>query len=86
MKNIRIIAITMVILMLCGWCSRYEHNYTRQAIVTDVDCIEVTAKDNSGHYWSFYGDNYSIGDELTLEMYDNNTPNNIYDDVVKGIK
>lgn len=86
MKKIKIIAIAMLILVLCGWCSHYEHNYIRQAMVINVDCIAITVKDNSGHYWTFKGYNYNVGDKLTLEMYDNNTPNNIYDDVVKGIK
>lgn len=86
MKKIKIIIIAMVILMLCGWCSHYEHHYIRQATVTDVDCIEVTVKDNSGHYWEFKGYNYNIGDSVVLQMYDNNTPNNIYDDIIKGVK
>lgn len=86
MKKIRIIAITIIILMMCGWCSHYEHHYTRKATVVSTDCIEITVKDSSGHYWTFKGYNYNVGDKLTLEMYDNNTSNNIYDDVVKGIK
>lgn len=86
MKKIRIIIIAMVILMLCGWCSHYEHHYIRQAIVTDVECIVITVEDNSGHCWSFYGDDYKVDDEVTLYMYDSMTPNNIYDDVIKEVR
>lgn len=86
MKTIKIISIMLAILLLCGWCSYYEHNYTRKATVVDTDCIEITVKDNSGHYWQFKGYDYNIGDNVVLQMYDNNTPNNIYDDIIKGVK
>lgn len=80
------IIIVMVIIVLCSWCSYYEHNYTRQAIVTNVDCIEVTVKDSSEHYWTLMSNNHKVGDTITLQMYDNHTPNNMYDDVIKGVK
>ena len=86
MKKIRIIVIAMVILMLCGWCSHYEHHYTCKAVVTNVECIEVTVKDNSGHYWTFMGNGYKKGDKLTLVMSDNMTSNNIYDDMIKEVR
>jgi ribosomal protein L13 len=86
MKTIKIISITLAILLLCGWCSHYEHHYTRNVTVVDTDCITVTVKDNNGHYWTFKGYNYNAGDNVMLQMYDNNTPNNIYDDIIKGVK
>lgn len=86
MKTIKIISIMLVILLLCGWCSYCEHNYTRKATVVSTDCIEVTAKDNNGHYWKFKGYNFSVGDNIILKMHDNNTPNNTYDDIIKGVK
>ena len=86
MKKIQVIVIIVIGLIMCGWCSHYEHHYTRKAVVTNVECIEVTVKDNSGHYWTFMGNGYNKGDKLTLVMNDNMTPNNIYDDIVKEVK
>lgn len=86
MKNIKIIVIIIAIFTLCSWCSYCEHNYTRKATVVDTDCIEVTAKDNSGHYWTFKSYDYNEGDNIVLKMHDNNTPNNVYDDIIKGVK
>ena len=86
MKTIKIICIMLAILLMCGWCSYYEHNYTRNAMVVDVDCMYITAKDNSGHYWTFKGYGYSIGDNITLYMYDSHTSNIITDDIIKRVK
>lgn len=85
MKTLKTIIITVSILATCGWTSYHTHHYNRQAIVTDIECIYVTAKDNTGHYWEFKGNGYYIGQKITLEMYDNHT-DNIRDDIVKGIK
>ena len=83
MKTIKTIAIIIAILICASY---YEHNYTRKAIVTDIDCTEITVEDNSGHQWVYYSDDYSIGDRVVLKMHDNNTPNYIKDDIIKGIK
>lgn len=86
MKIIKTIAIIIAILIIFGCASYYEHNYTRKAIVVDISNTDITVKDNSGHYWTFKGYDYSIGDNIVLNMYDNNTPNNIYDDIIKEVK
>lgn len=86
MKTIKTILIMLIISLLCGWCSYYEHNYTRKATVVEVDCIEVTVRDNSGHYWKFKGYDYNVGDNVVLQMHDNNTMDNVYDDIIKGVK
>ena len=86
MKTIRNIIIVIILLVMCGWCSHYEHHYTRVGTVTRVDCIEVTVRDNSGHYWAFKGDGYNVDDTVELKMYDNHTDNNIYDDEIVGVK
>ena len=86
MKTIKIMSIMLTILLIGVWYSHYEHNYTRKAIVVDVDNTDITVKDNSGHYWTFKGNNYSIDDNIVLKMYDNKTPNNIYDDIIREVK
>lgn len=86
MKTIKTISIILAILLIGVWYSHYEHNYTRKAIVVDISNTDITAKDNSGHYWTFKGYDYSIGDNIVLQMYDNNTPNNVYDDIIKEVK
>jgi predicted amino acid racemase len=82
------VLIGLVIFIGCGVIGYSQTNYTRKdCIVIEVDCIEVTAKDKSGHIWTFLTDcgDYSVGDVVTLEMYNNHTDGNITDDIVKGV-
>jgi hypothetical protein len=62
-----------------------ESTYTRDVIVTKVDCIEVTVQDKQGHHWSFYGDDYTVGQEITVVMNDQHT-SSIYDDTIINVK
>ena len=74
----------------------YTHNYKRTncTIVEKGDGI-LTIQDKSGFHWywcveddsslEFYK-SMSIGDKVTLDMYDNGTENIVEDDVIKGIK
>lgn len=82
MKTLRITLIALLILLTCGWTSYHTHHYNRQATITDIECIYVTAKDNTGHYWKFKGNGYYIGQRVTLEMYDNHTDSIVTDDSV----
>ena len=74
----------------------YTHNYKRTdcTIVSKCDG-ELTIQDKSGFDWYWYAEDeaewkfyktMSIGDKVTLDMYDNGTENNIEDDIIKGIK
>lgn len=74
----------------------YTHNYKRTdcTIVAKSDGI-LTIQDKSGFYWYWHAEDkaewkfyktMSIGDKVTLDMYDNGTENIIEDDVIKGIK
>lgn len=61
--------------------------YARAAVVVAVDEQNeiVTVQDAAGFRWSFYSDgagDWSIGDGVSLTMYDNGTPESILDDVV----
>lgn len=82
MKTLKTIIISILILLTCGWTSYHTHHYNREAIITDVECIEVTAEDASGHRWSFIGNGYYIGQRVTLKMYDNHTDSIVIDDSV----
>ena len=82
MKTLKTMIISILILITCGWTSYHTHHYKRQAIVVDIECIYVTAKDSTGHYWKFKGNDYYIGQKVTLKMYDNHTDSIIKDDSV----
>ena len=45
----------------------------------------ITVRDEHDHNWTFYGDGYFVGQELTLVMNTNNTNSNIYDDLIEQV-
>ena len=60
-----------------------ETTYTRNAIVVNVDNLEVTAEDKQGNLWVFVADGYSINDDVTLIMNDNHTTKITDDKIIK---
>jgi hypothetical protein len=82
---IKRIVIVLTIITVIGLMGMLESTYTRDAVVTDVDCIEVTVEDSQGHRWSFIGDEYKVGQEITLVMNDNHT-SIITDDRIIDVK
>ena len=78
------ILIVLSIMLVLGLMWSYESTYTRQAIITNSENGIVTVQDNCGYIWEYNG-SATIGDSVTLVMYDNHT-SKITDDIVKGIK
>jgi hypothetical protein len=81
MKKILIVlSVILVLGLICG-C---ESTYTRKVIVLENNNGIVTTVDNRGYIWEYKG-SATIGDRVTLVMYDNHT-SKITDDIVKGVK
>ena len=81
---IKKILIVLTIIMAIGIMGNIESTYTRQATITNSNNGIVTAIDNCGYIWEYKG-SATVGDSVTLVMYDNHT-SKITDDIVKGIK
>ena len=90
------IIIGIVIVISVIGAMYYTHNYKRTncTIVSKCDG-ELIIQDKSGFYWDWQAEDdsswklyktMSIGEKVTLDMYDNGTENNIEDDIIKGIK
>ena len=78
------IIITLVVITLIGLLYGCESTYTRQATVTKSTNGIVYCTDKQGNIWSYKG-NASIGQAVTLKIYDNHT-SDIKDDIIKGVK
>ena len=81
----KIVLVVVVAIVVIGLMGMIESTYTRDVVVTKVDCIEVTVQDKQGHHWSFYGDDYTVGQEITVVMNDQHT-SSIYDDTIVDVK
>ena len=80
----KIIIGVILIGMFC-WANHYEHNYTREVKVIDVQGCDITVADNYEHEWVFFGDGYEVGDIITVKMNTNYTDNTVNDDKITGV-
>ena len=74
-----------VIIILMGFCGYIETHYTRQATVIEVNGDVITVEDNCGYLWDFEGDCFTVGDNVSMKMYNNATDNIIKDDEIINV-
>lgn len=74
------------ILLLCAFCVMSLTNsfYATPVTVIDTDDDLVTVMDHLGNEWMFYGDGYSVNDELVC-VFDGQNTTTIYDDVIVDV-
>ena len=82
---IKRIIIVLTIIMMLGILGHYEHHYTRDVVVVDIQNQEVTVEDKQGNLWCFNGTDYTVNQELVIMMFDNHT-GTIYDDEIVKIR
>ena len=82
---IKKILIVLVAFMVLGLMWGAESTYTRQAEVISIKGDTIRAEDKCGYIWEYKG-TATVGDNVTLVMYDNHTSGVITDDIVKGVK
>lgn len=63
--------------------------YTSQCVCKSTDNIDTVFVDSNGEAWLWgneAGESHVIGVKYNLTMDNNNTPNNIYDDIIISIE
>lgn len=87
-ENIINTSALLFILVLFSIGCYYEHNYTREAIVSEIneESGEVTFLDDSGHEWVACSDDVVLGQRVILKMNDSCSASYIGDDVITKIK
>ena len=80
----------LLILAFVGAIGHAESIYYREGCkVIDISETIVTVEDNCGFIWSFYAEtneDYTVGECVTLKMFDNHTSGNISDDEIIDVK
>lgn len=84
-KTMKKIMAILILIGLCCLAGYYEHNYTREVEVINVQGCDVTVADNYGHEWKFFGDGYKVGEIITVRMNTNCTTNTVIDDEITGV-
>ena len=73
-------------ILLPGIAGNYEHHYTREAEVIEVDDDLIVVEDNSGYLWEFYGNGYEVGQQVKMKMFTNYTHDTIFDDEIEKVE
>ncbi len=74
-----------VFIILMGFCGYIETHYTRQATVIEVNGDVITVEDNCGYLWDFKGNGFTVGDNVSMKMYNNTTDSIIKDDKIINV-
>ena len=82
-KTLITIALTIALFGAVALGQSYEAHYTRDVTVVSVQSSQITVEDNQGYLWSFVGEGYEKGQELTVVMYDNHTSKIADDKIIK---
>ena len=89
-----IIGVVALVAIIGAMYSTHNYERTDCKIVAKCDGA-LTIQDKSGHCWLWYADSdsewetykvMSIGEKVSLKMYDNGTENIIEDDIITAIK
>ena len=77
--------ITVIIILTISLLNTIESRYTRDVTVKSVEGTVITIEDKQGYIWEFNGDDYKVGQHITVVMNDNHT-SNIFDDEIVKVK
>ena len=87
MKKSGIYGVLLVagLLLVGGIGGAIETNYSRDAVVTEVNGEEIMVVDKTNNEWVFTGEGYEVGDEVTLKMFNGYTDNTLKDDEIRRV-
>lgn len=71
MKNFIGVIAVIAGMVLAGFAVNGE--YVKECIVVDVAAEAVTVQTPQGDYYEFFGDGFSVGDEVKVTFHDNET-------------
>lgn len=84
---VKVILITILAIVAFLIVGHIESHYTTMATVTYTNSDGyITAIDEDGEVWAFYGDNFSNGDKVKLTFFTNCTDTIHDDEIVKAVK
>ena len=87
MKKTIVIMLALVFLGVIGYAESVY--YREDCEIIGISDTKVTVEDKCGFTWSFYaetGEDYTVGECITLKMFNNHTSGNVFDDEVIKVK
>lgn len=89
-KFVAIVLALVFCVAACGVASAaYQGLYARSTVVVKLDYENdvVVVEDFNGNLWEFTGcEDWIVGDICSMVMYDNDTPQTIYDDEIVDVR
>lgn len=87
-RIIKKICIFFAVLAAMAAVSYIDSHYRMEVTVSNVNETLVCFEDKSGELWFFETEEpneYKVGENVRLTMFDAGTPANIYDDIIEDI-
>ena len=85
-RRVGVVMMAIAIIALSVFVSYIDTHYTREAVVIHTaNNYYAVAVDEQGNEWEFCADDISVGQKISMTMYNNNSIT-IYDDEVVDIK
>lgn len=84
------IVATVIMVIIFGFIFALEYKvrqdtYTENAVITADYNGWCLALDDNGNVWEFDDDNFHMGDIVILTIYNNCSPQDVKDDIIKGV-
>lgn len=81
-----LIGVVVMLLLVLSVGNHYENYYTKEVEVVEVDCLEITVRDNNDNEWVYIGDGVAEGQRIKVKMFTNYTLDTVDDDEIVRVK
>ena len=82
---IMMIVCVAVFIVPCAIAEDIQYTYSMNGIISEVDGFDVSVIDEDGEEWLFEGDGFSVGEEVRIKFFNNDTSDRV-DDKIENVK
>lgn len=82
---IMMIICVAVFIVPCAVAEDIQFTYSMNGIISEVDGFDVSVIDEDGEEWLFEGDGFTVGEEVRIKFFNNDTSDRV-DDKIENVK
>ena len=80
---IMMVVCVAVFIVPCAIAEDIQYTYSMDGVISEVDGMDVSVVDEDGEEWLFVGDGFSVGDEVRIKFFNNDTKDRLDDEIEK---